>query len=65
MMAAAILVARGQAPDARRALALVQRARPGVRLSPVQARALEELTDELRAPALGGTPPMARSDVIA
>jgi hypothetical protein len=64
MMAAALLVARGQARDARTALALVQRVRPGVRLSPVQARALEALTDALRVPSTGETPPMPRRDVI-
>ncbi|MCE9673569.1 tyrosine-protein phosphatase [Myxococcus stipitatus] len=48
MMAAALLVARGQAHDARSALALIQRVRPGVRLSPVQERALEELATALR-----------------
>jgi hypothetical protein len=49
MLAAALLLARGEAPDARAALALVQRARPGVRLSPAQAQALEALATALRA----------------
>jgi hypothetical protein len=48
MMAAALLVARGQAEDARSALTLIQRVRPGVRLAPVQERALEELAAALR-----------------
>ncbi|MFP2912107.1 tyrosine-protein phosphatase [Pyxidicoccus sp. 3LFB2] len=51
MLAAALLLARDQASDARTALTLVQRARPGVRLSPAQARALEELAAALRAPS--------------
>ncbi|WP_164021805.1 tyrosine-protein phosphatase [Pyxidicoccus trucidator] len=49
MLAAALLLARGEAPDARTALTLVQRARPGVRLSPAQEHALEELASALRA----------------
>jgi hypothetical protein len=55
MVAAALLVARGDAPDARTALSLIQEARPGVRLSPAQAHALEEL-----AAALGATASMRR-----
>jgi hypothetical protein len=54
MIAAALLVARGEAPDARAALALVQRARPGVRLSPAQERALRELAAAL-LPAASAT----------
>lgn len=54
MMAAALLVARGQARDARTALALLQRVRPGVRLAPAQQRALEELAAALQQPAGAG-----------
>ncbi|NTX12008.1 tyrosine-protein phosphatase [Myxococcus sp. CA056] len=43
MVAAALLLARGLAPDAKQALAMVQKARPGVRLSAAQAAALETL----------------------
>lgn len=48
MIAAALLVARGDAPDAKTALARVQQARPGVRLSAHQERALAALADALR-----------------
>ncbi|RKI74772.1 hypothetical protein D7X55_01595 [Corallococcus sp. AB049A] len=48
MIAAALLVARGDAPDAKTALARVRQARPGVRLSSQQERALEALADALR-----------------
>ncbi|MCP3140243.1 phosphatase domain-containing protein [Pyxidicoccus xibeiensis] len=51
MIAAALLVARGDAKDAADALAHVRRVRPGVRLSPAQWRALEELASALRAGA--------------
>lgn len=50
MIAAALLVARGTAPDARTALALVQRVRPGVRLSHAQEHVLAELAAALRSP---------------
>lgn len=48
MIAAALLVARGDAPDAKAALARVQQARPGVRLSTQQERALDALAEALR-----------------
>ncbi|HZI10998.1 MAG TPA: tyrosine-protein phosphatase [Myxococcus sp.] len=51
MIAAALLVALGAAPDAQAALAQVQRVRPGVRLSPAQERALAELTAALQSRA--------------
>ncbi|MFY2559393.1 tyrosine-protein phosphatase [Corallococcus terminator] len=48
MVAAAVLMARGLAPDARQALAMVQKARPGVRLSAAQGAAVEALGARLR-----------------
>ncbi|NMO14191.1 hypothetical protein HPC49_49825 [Pyxidicoccus fallax] len=57
MIAAALLVARGDAPDAKTALALIQRVRPGVRVSPAQAHALDELAEALGVPVSGGTAP--------
>ncbi|MDC0711207.1 tyrosine-protein phosphatase [Stigmatella sp. ncwal1] len=51
MIAAALLVARRQAPDVPTALALVQRARPGVRLSRAQTEALKALAVALHAGA--------------
>ena len=48
MIAAALLVARGDAPDSRTALAWVRRARPAVRLSPAQELALDTLAEKLR-----------------
>ncbi|WIG99334.1 tyrosine-protein phosphatase [Myxococcus sp. SDU36] len=48
MIAAALLVARGDAPDGREALAMIQRVRPAVRLSTAQQHALVELADALR-----------------
>ncbi|WP_375745318.1 tyrosine-protein phosphatase [Corallococcus interemptor] len=48
MIAAALLVARGDAPDARAALARVRQARTGVRLSALQERALDALAAALR-----------------
>ncbi|RKG92292.1 phosphatase domain-containing protein [Corallococcus terminator] len=50
MIAAALLVARGDAPDGRTALASVQRVRPAVRLSPAQTHALDLLSEALRRP---------------
>ncbi|MBN9684761.1 MULTISPECIES: phosphatase domain-containing protein [unclassified Corallococcus] len=50
MIAAALLVARGDAPDAKTALARVRQARPGVRLSASQERALDALSAALRSP---------------
>lgn len=48
MIAAALLVARGHAPNAEAALAQVQRARPGVRLSHAQQEALDALSAVLQ-----------------
>ncbi|NPC69649.1 hypothetical protein HPP05_07800 [Corallococcus exiguus] len=48
MIAAALLVARGDAPDAKAALARVRQARPGVQLSALQERALDALSAALR-----------------
>ncbi|ATB46234.1 hypothetical protein MYMAC_001826 [Corallococcus macrosporus DSM 14697] len=48
MIAAALLVARGDAPDEREALAMIQRVRPAVRTSTAQQRALAELAAALR-----------------
>lgn len=48
MIAAALLVARGDAPDAKVALARVRQARPAVRLSAQQERALDALADALQ-----------------
>ncbi|MFP2895425.1 tyrosine-protein phosphatase [Corallococcus sp. 4LFB] len=47
MIAAALLVARGDAPDAKTALARVREARPAVRLSVQQERALDALAAAL------------------
>jgi protein-tyrosine phosphatase len=44
LAAAAVLIARGLAADARQAEAVVRRARPGVRLNKVQRRLLERIT---------------------
>ncbi|WP_255203554.1 tyrosine-protein phosphatase [Myxococcus sp. AM011] len=43
MVAAAVLMARGLAPDAKQALSRVQKARPGVRLSAAQGATLDAL----------------------
>ncbi|MFP2956777.1 tyrosine-protein phosphatase [Myxococcus sp. 1LA] len=48
MIAAALLVARGDAPDGQQALPLIQSVRPAVRLSAAQQHALAELADALR-----------------
>ncbi|RKH15050.1 hypothetical protein D7V97_01120 [Corallococcus sp. CA053C] len=48
MIAAALLVARGEALDARTALDWIQRVRPAVRLSATQALALDALAAELQ-----------------
>ncbi|NOK00490.1 hypothetical protein HNV27_02570 [Myxococcus xanthus] len=49
MIAAALLIARGDALDASTALSMVQRARPAVRLSATQSGALAELATALLA----------------
>jgi protein-tyrosine phosphatase len=46
LTAAAVLMARGLAADARQAEAILRRARPGVRLNPAQRRLLERITAE-------------------
>ncbi|MCP3170105.1 phosphatase domain-containing protein [Myxococcus qinghaiensis] len=47
MVAAAVLIARGVAPDARLALSMVRKARPGVRLSTAQGATLGALESRL------------------
>lgn len=47
MVAAAVLIARGLAPDARLALSMVRKARPGMRLSTAQGATLQALESRL------------------
>jgi protein-tyrosine phosphatase len=46
LLAAAVLVRRGLAPDARYAVQMLRQVRPGVRLTSVQRRTLDRLTSE-------------------